>query len=144
MVARQNHIWHLETDVVHPLLPQVPVGLKNHAHVSSLGYTLVWDLALGQGRFVALWVVTRRQLAVGAIIANWPVVFIGQHAIVPVIGVGYTATVPDKADGTVRSGIDELLIRAIGVGVAYVIDNSDTEGLRGAVADAFLKESTFD
>ena len=47
-----DHVRDPVGDVAHPLLPQVPVGLVDGAHVSALGTTLVCDLALGEGRVV--------------------------------------------------------------------------------------------
>jgi len=48
VVTRQDHVGDLGGDVVHPLLPQVPVGLIDDGDVTTLRTTLVRDLASGK------------------------------------------------------------------------------------------------
>lgn len=48
VVTGQDHVGDLGGDVVHPLLPQVPVGLVDHGDVTTLRTTLVGHLARGK------------------------------------------------------------------------------------------------
>ena len=48
MVTGQDHVGDLGGNVVHPLLPQVPVGLVDDGDVTTLRTTLVGLLASRQ------------------------------------------------------------------------------------------------
>lgn len=132
VVTGQNHVRQLETDIVHPLLPQIPVGLIDDAHVPSERTALVGFFTSWERCVVALWVVTRGQLTVGSIVADRPVVFARQHTIVPVVSVGDVATVPNKVDRVVEGGIKEVFVCPVGVGVPHVVDDGHAEGFGGA------------
>nr|POE86430.1 hypothetical protein CFP56_46614 [Quercus suber] len=128
VVAGDGHVGDLAGELVHPLLPQVPVGLVEHAHVAAQGPALVRDLASGQRRLV-LGGDGRAagQLGRGAVVADGPVALTRQDAGVPVVGVGDVAAVPGEGEPLV-GGLDQLLVGAVGIGVAHVVEDGDGEG----------------
>ena len=128
MVAREDHIRDLSSDLVHPLLPEIPVGLVQHAHIAALGAALVGDLASRKRHLVlrrngeAAW-----KLGGRAIIADGPVVLAGQDARVPVVSVADIATVPRKGNIVVVDSLVQVLVRSSRVGVAHVVDHGNID-----------------
>lgn len=132
MVTRQDHVWNFGGQVVGPLLPQVPVGLVEDTHVTTLRSSLIGDLArwqrnqiLGGNR------VSAGKLGRSAIVAHRPVILARQDTRRVIIGVRDVATVPSECNsvGTGR-GLEELLVGSTGVGITHVIQHSDGEGFR--------------
>ncbi len=128
VIAGQNHVRDLDGQIVDPLLPQIPVALVQHAHIASLGATLVGNLACWQRNLVLVGHRGRAgQLGGCAIIADGPAILAGQDAGVPVVSVRDIASVPDKSN--VVGGSEKLLVRSLCVGVAHVVDNRHLEGV---------------
>ena len=125
MVSGQNHVGDLLGDVAHPLLPQIPVGLVDDAHVTTLGTTLVGDLALGKRLLVLGGDDTTRQLRAGAVVADGPGVLAGHDTGGPVISVTDVTAVP--GEGGFAGGLGQVLVSTLGVGVAHVVENSHGE-----------------
>lgn len=127
VVTGQNHVRNLGGNITHPLLPQIPVRLVQGANITTLGTTLVGDFALGQGLLVLVRDgSTTGQGSAGAVVADRPVILAGQNARVPVISITYVSTVPGKR-GTLVGGLDQILVGAMSVGVAHVVDDSHAE-----------------
>lgn len=122
-----DHVRDPVGDVAHPLLPQVPVGLVDGTHVSTLGTTLVCDLTLWEGRVVLDGNCTGSgEGSRGPVVADGPVARTWEDAGVPVISVGDVAAVPRKGDAIV-DGLEELLVGAASVGVPHVVEHGDGE-----------------
>ena len=68
VVSRVGHVGDFHGDGVHPVLPQVPIGLVHGAEITTLRSTLVGDLALREGSVVVR-VVTRWDGREGAVVA---------------------------------------------------------------------------
>lgn len=130
MVTRQDHVGNLESDVVEPLLPQIPVGLIQHAHITTLRATLVGDFARGQGLLVLLWQrATAGKCRTGAVVADRPVVGTSKYTRVPVIGVTEVTSVPGECS-SFSGSLDQLLVCAMSIGVSHIIQYSDAERTR--------------
>lgn len=127
VVTGQNHVRNLGGNITHPLLPQIPIRLVHGAHITTLGATLVGDFALGQGFLVLIRDgATTGQGSAGAVVADRPVILAGQNARVPVISITEVSTMPGKR-GTLVGGLNQILVSAMGVGVAHVVDDSHAE-----------------
>jgi len=132
VVTRQDHVWKLGGDGVHPLLPKIPVGLVEDVHVTTLRTTLVGDLASGERNVNVLGWIWRTTWKGGgaAIVAHWPCVWSSQIARknsgVPVVGVGDVTTVPSEGN-TVVYGLAKVLVGTVGVGVSHVVQHSNGE-----------------
>lgn len=130
VVTRQDHVGNLQSDVVEPLLPEIPVGLIQHAHITTLRATLIGDFASWQGLLVLLWErTTAWKCRTGAVVADGPVVGTSQDARVPVIGVTEVTSVPGKRS-SFSGSLDQLLVCAMSIGVSHIIQNSDAERAR--------------
>lgn len=128
VVAGQDHVRNLVGDTAtKPLLPQIPVGLVQHAHITTKRTTLVRDLACWKGVVVCRRVVSGREGSGRAVVADWPVTLAGQDAGVPVVSVTEITTVPGESD-TLVDGVAELSEGALGVGVTHVVEDSHGEG----------------
>ena len=60
MVSGVDHVWDTGGDWVHPVLPQIPVGLVHGGEVTTFGTSLVGDLAGRQGVVEEVVIVTGR------------------------------------------------------------------------------------
>lgn len=67
MVSRDSHVWNTFSQFIHPVLPQIPVGLVDRANVTTPRTTLVGNFTSRQRLEVRLWFVTGRQKGVGSI-----------------------------------------------------------------------------
>lgn len=84
MVTGQDHVRHLQGDVVEPLLPEVPIRLVDHRDITAERAALAGVLALRDRRVVALWVITGWQLGASAVVADVPVAFAVENPLVPI------------------------------------------------------------
>lgn len=144
MISRKNHIRHLSGNGVDPLLPEVPVRLVQHAHITTSGAALVGDLPMGNRDIVlsrngeVLW-----QLGRGAVVADGPVVLAWQDARLTVVGIANVASVLGKRSALV-DGLDQLLVCATGIGVSHIIQHGHGELAVGAASRAVVKLRTSD
>lgn len=124
MVTGQNHVRNLLGNATHPLLPQIPVGLVDNTHITTLGTTLVGDLASRQ-RLLVLIGDTAGQLTAGAIVADGPVRLASHDTGGPIISVTDVTTVP--GEGSLASSLSQVLVGTLGVGVAHIVQDSNAE-----------------
>lgn len=130
VVTGQNHVGNLLGDITHPLLPQIPVGLVQDAHITTLGTPLVGNLALGEGLLVLVGDGTAAgQSTAGAVVANGPVIFTRQNTRVPVVSIADITTVPSESS-TLAGSLGQVLVSTVGIGVAHVVQDSHAELLR--------------
>jgi hypothetical protein len=97
-------IWRLT------LLPKIPVGFVNYAHVTTERTTPVGDF-IHRYRGIILFLIRSiisRDSARGTIVTNWPkrVVYAGQNTREPIIGVTDITTVPGER-GTLINRLQE-------------------------------------
>jgi hypothetical protein len=121
VVAGKDHIRYLGRNRADPLLPKVPIGFVQDAHIATLRTTLVWDLSLWKGSLVNVWNgPSAWEFGGSAIIADGPVILARKDARVPVICVTNVTTVPGESNSLVdRPG--QLLESACSVGISHVI-----------------------
>lgn len=86
MIARQNHVWYLDADIVEPLLPEIPICLIHYRDITAERATLVRYFTRWKRRVVALWEIARRQLGACAIVADIPITFALEDARIPICG----------------------------------------------------------
>lgn len=115
-------------NIIHPLLPEIPVGFIYYIHVTSLGTTLVGDFTRRERSQVFFGYRTRpRKSRAGAIVANIPVSLTGKDPRIPIISITEISTVPRKSE-TVVDRLVEHLVGAVGVGVTHVIQDGHGKG----------------
>ena len=141
VVARVDHVGNLLEDIVHPLLPDIPIGFVDGACITTLGATLVWNLTwwnrvvvfgregrwgrVGEGR--------------GATVVTDLTLFTSKDTVVPVVSVRDVTSVPSKGKTAVGSLV-EVLVCTLSVGIAHVVEDSDGE-LLGVVCGASCGEA---
>lgn len=135
VVTGKNHVWHLGGDVVEPLLPEIPVGFVDDAHVTTLWTTLVGDFSRGQRHLVVVRDGSRAwEGRVGAIVADRPGIVASQlareNAGVPIISIRDITAVPGKGDTIfIVNCLDQLLPGTLSVGVTHVVEDRNGEWL---------------
>lgn len=120
MITGKDHVRNLGGQRVDPLLPQIPVGLVQNTHITTLGSTLVRDFTLGQRRLVFRRNVATRELAVGAVVTDRPAVLTRQNPRVPIIRIAYITSVPSKGS-SFFGGFRQFLERTSTIGVAQIV-----------------------
>lgn len=127
MVTRHDHIGYFESDIVEPLLPEIPVGFVQDAHVTAHGTTLIRDLASGERNLILGSDDAARELRAGAIVTDGPIIKIAwEDPRVGVVGVTDVTTVPGKRN-TLANGFEELSICTASVGVPHIVQHRDGE-----------------
>lgn len=127
VVTWHDHVRNSGGDLVHPILPQVPVALVQDTHVATLRATLVGDLARRKRSVVLLrngtvaW-----ELGGGTVVAKGPVALARKNTRIPVVCVTDIATVPCESETVIHS-FGELLVRTLGICVAHVVQHGDAE-----------------
>lgn len=124
MVTGENHVRDLLGNATHPLLPQIPVGLVDGAHITTLGTTLVRDLALRQ-RLLVLLSDTTGQLTARTVVANGPVRLASHNTGGPIISVTDITTVPGESG--LISCLGQVLVGTLGIGVAHIVQDGNGE-----------------
>jgi hypothetical protein len=128
VVTRQNHVRNLGGDGVHPLLPQIPVGLVQNRHITALRSTLVGDLTGRQWCVEVLSGVgrTTRKSGGAAVVTDRPGALTGQDTTVPIVGVRNITSMPGKSE-TILNSVAKVLVSSMSVGVTHVVQHSDSE-----------------
>ena len=127
MVAGEDHIRHLGSDSVRPLLPEIPVGFVQDVHITAEWASLVRDLSSGE-RDIVGGVIDHatRELRGGPVVADRLVIGAGQDTRVPVVRVTDVTTMPGESDSLLDSA-HQLFVGTSGVGVPQVIQHGDGE-----------------
>ena len=136
VVTGSNHVWHLGGDVVHPLLPDIPVSLVEGSGITTPRGASSWLLALRQ-RFkkIRLNGASAGGSAIGTVVANAArVILAGQQAVVPVIGVRQITTMGKEVNLVVADGLLHKAVGQTSVGVSHVIQN--TKGVGGLITSS--------
>ena len=126
MVTRQYHVRNFESDIVGPLLPEIPVGFVQNAHVATQRTTLIGDLAGGERNLVLRGDNTARELGAGAIVADGPIICAGEDPRERVIGVTDVTTMPCESESLVDS-FEELRVCPAGISVSHIVQHRDGE-----------------
>lgn len=134
VVTRGNHVGDLCGDAVHPLLPDIPVGLVEGSGIAATRGASGGLLVLGEGlEEVGLDGTFARGSAVGAGVADTVgTALAGEEAVVPVVGIGHVTAMSEEVNLAVFNALHHEIVRLAGVGIAHVVQ--DTEDERGLVA----------
>lgn len=129
VVSWHDHVRNLRGHRIGPLLPQIPVGLVQHTHITTQWSSLAGNFACREGLEIVFVIHhAPRELRGGTVVADRPRAFAGQDAGIPIVRVADIATVPDKGN-SVGDGLLQFPHRARGVGVAHVVQDGNGERL---------------
>jgi len=103
------HVRNLGCDIVHPLTPDVFVGLVENARISTERSTKVRDLASRDRDLVVRVFVARRQVAAGAVVALVDTFNAADDAEVEVVGVTDVSSVPCERGTRLDSLLEHLV-----------------------------------
>ena len=132
--VRHQSLWtyNLGRDVAHPSLPDVPIRLVDCADIATVWSTIIGDLASRESLAVDRVFVSCGEF--GTVLSTIAVIILytRQYTVGEVISVTDITTVESKCDTLLLNHLQHLLVRALSVGVAHVIQQDCTELLISA------------